>query len=152
MLSNRSSGAEDETVPRGSGIRRLTKRKTDSGPKVSRLGAKKLESGGSSTRTVRKLGDRTPKSDRSAAPSEAGSEEWSEIGSEELNSMMEPVAEKKSMYKCGPVDKEEVMSRLRAQNREPTRREADWVIEERVKREILPKDDEVSTVDLELID
>lgn len=130
MLSNLSSGGEEDGVIRSSGVRRLTKRKTEAGaPKLVRLGAKKSEGQSSQKPPAR--------SERS---SDAGSEEWSEIGSEELNQAVaaEPVLAKSSAYKCGPVDRDEVMARLRAQPKVGRDRVADWVIEERIEQDIVP--------------
>lgn len=62
MLSNRSSGTEDDAGSglrmTGSGIRKLTKRKGDDRPKVVRLGAAKTKSGDDEPvkKGVRRLG------------------------------------------------------------------------------------------------
>lgn len=107
-------------------------------PKSTRLGVKKVENSSSGTKIIRR-GNKTPKSDQS----DAGSEDWSEIGSEEMNAIgaavAEPPASKSYAYKCGPVDKDEVMSRLRAHADAPRReRVADWVIEKQIEDDIVP--------------
>lgn len=137
MISNRSSGAEDDSSS-GTRLRKLTKKKSDDRPKVVRLGTKgKSSDDAAQKKGVRRLGTKGgdgtdagrlsdsiqgSDSERSEASMLSTADEWNtrpvtRIAEEQTWNTsdsgewekvnIEPPFVKKHAYKCGPVTDEE---------------------------------------------